>query len=91
MRLAVEDWWEMWRRRPDGQAIVLERIAAASPYTADLHWLRSLDGRHNLPRLMQEAVTRVLRDWSTYDQEAGPEHRRMTREHGARSIDDIED
>jgi hypothetical protein len=91
LRLAVTDWWEMWRRPDDGQAIMLERIAAAQLYTADLHWLRSLDARHNLPRPIQEAVTRMLRSWSMYDEEAGPEHRRMTREHGARSIEDVED
>jgi hypothetical protein len=91
LRLAVTDWWELWRRPGDGQEIMLERIATARLYTADLQWLRSLDSRYGMPPPIHDAVARMLRSWAEYDGESGPEHRRMTREHGAQSIEDIDD
>jgi hypothetical protein len=88
LQLATTDWWEVCRR-PDGEAIMLERIEAANPYSKDLLWLRSLNNLHNVPEPIRAAAGRI--GWMYEFEASGPDHRRMARENGLSSVDDIDD
>jgi hypothetical protein len=68
---------------------MLERIEAANPYSKDLFWLRSLSGLHNVPERIRAAAGRI--GWMHELGASGPDHRRMARENGLSSIDDLDD